>query len=492
MTTLRLARTAEPARTARRTRTARSTRIPQPPYAARSTRIAALAALAVLPLALVPAASASANPMGGSEGVSVSVTVPSVTPAPGTDAPFTVSNASFRWGINAESGSGAFYGGCNFLSAGAVGDTGSGKLWTATDGYFRTTDGAVTIEKPNAQGAYGTVAFERRCEDATGQAVTTGNNRSTGITALIGGGTGSVDPGAGTAQIAWKGSFTVVAYGGLAYWWITDPQVVVDQGTATVTATASGFGSSRDDTTIWTALTPRTVTLATLKGISLTTASTDAAQALGFTAIPDYRGVNVTIPAGGTDQVRTGSDWGSFPQTLVDFHQDSGQASYFYSSGGARDAFKPATRLWVSYDADAPVTSTPDPTVPPTDAGTDLGDGTGTGTDTGTGTGTTGQTSTGGAAGGASGSAAAGGGAVATPLVASLLPAAALAATTVLPLVDTLIPQLTRAAASPALLWSSAGVLSTGALAALAFQRGWLTWPTWLGWPAWLRRNRGS
>ena len=435
---------------------------------------AALAALVVLPLATLTATPATAAPGD----LDISVTVPSATTAPGTGDPFTVSNASFRWGINAEAGSGAFFGGCNFLSAGVVGDTGSGKVWTAEHGYFRTTDGAVTIQKPDAQGSYQPVAFADRCSDATGTAVTTGNNRLTGITALIGGGTGSVDPRAGTAEITWKGSFTVVAYGGLVYWWVTDPTVVVGQGTATVTATASGFGSSQTDTTIWKELAPRTVTLATMTGVSLAASGTDAS--LGFTAIPEYRGVTVNVPASATEQVRTGADWGSFPQSLVDFHVESGQASYFYSSGGVRDAFKPATRLWVSYDADAPVTTDPDPTIPPTGE---------TGTGTGIGDGTSGATGGGGssgsgAAGGASGSGS--GAATATPLVANPLPvAAALAATTVLPLVDTLIPQLTRAATSPALLWSSAGVLGTGALTALAFQRGWLVWP------AWLRRSRG-
>ncbi len=80
---------------------------------------AALAALVVLPLATLTATPATAAPGD----LDISVTVPSATTAPGTGDPFTVSNASFRWGINAEAGSGAFFGGCNFLSAGVVGDT---------------------------------------------------------------------------------------------------------------------------------------------------------------------------------------------------------------------------------------------------------------------------------------------------------------------------------------------------------------------------------
>lgn len=65
----------------------------------------------------------------------------------------------------------------------------------------------------------------------------------------------------------------------------------------------------------------------------------------------------------GSDQIRSGSSWGSFPQDFVDFQFLTGQASYWYSSGGTRDAAKPTTPLYISYDATnavAPVPPAPD------------------------------------------------------------------------------------------------------------------------------------
>jgi hypothetical protein len=63
---------------------------------------------------------------------------------------------------------------------------------------------------------------------------------------------------------------------------------------------------------------------------------------------PDYLGVTVNVGATGTAQATSGANWGSFPQSFVEFQQLTGQSSYWYSSGGARDAAKPAAPLTVS------------------------------------------------------------------------------------------------------------------------------------------------
>ena len=300
------------------------------------------AALALTMAALLAATGAVA---AHADEIELDVEIPAVV-----DEPFTVSNAQLRWGLNAEAGGGAFAGGCNFLSAGEVGDTGGSKVWTAQDGYFRTTAGAVTIEKPvttSSGTVYRPVKFADRCLDAGGKPVTTSSLKGTGIQAVIDKGTGRVDPRSGDATISWEGSFTVAFYGGMTYWWVTDPELKVRDGVGTLTATLGGYGTSMDDLDKWTKITPKKVVLARLPEVSL-----DGDK--GFAAQPAYRGVKVRLPGSAVDQVTTGEHWGAFPQAFVDFHAATGQQAYWYSSGGARDAAKPATPLQVSYDADAP------------------------------------------------------------------------------------------------------------------------------------------
>ncbi|PWD50295.1 hypothetical protein C8046_06075 [Serinibacter arcticus] len=268
-------------------------------------------------------------------------------------------------GLNVESGSGAFFGGCNFLSAGEVGDTGGGRVWAAADGFFATTDGNVTIEKPYATAGglteRRTVPFSDRCLDPSGTPVSSASFVGTGIEAVIEGGTGTVDPATGSARIEWDGGVTVVFYGGLTYWWFTDPVLEVSQGRGTLTATAGGYGTDMADMTRWSALPATRVVLADLPAVPLGTQ--------GFATLPSYRGVAVTLPAGASEQVLGAASSGSFPQSFVDFQAQTGQLAYWYSSGGLRDPAKPATTVYVSFDADAPIDAgegssggvTPDP-----------------------------------------------------------------------------------------------------------------------------------
>ncbi|MFJ8603226.1 hypothetical protein ACIREM_31840 [Streptomyces shenzhenensis] len=97
----------------------------------------------------------------------------------------------------------------------------------------------------------------------------------------------------------------------------------------------------------WVPLPATTVTLADLSGVEL--------GASGFTVAPDYLGVSVSVPAGTTGQpVKSDANkayWGSFPQSFVDFQQLTGQSSYWFTSGGSRDAAKPTTPLTVAYTA---------------------------------------------------------------------------------------------------------------------------------------------
>lgn len=259
--------------------------------------------------------------------------------APASAAPATVDDVMLQWGLNAESGSGAYFGGCNFLSAGTAGDTGSSRLWTEADGFYSAQEGAVTVLKPTAAGGWEQPTWATRCQDASGATVNTSGRVSGNVVELTGG-AGTVDAAAGTASISWDGSFSVVYYGGLTYWTASDPVLTVDaDGTATLEATASGYGTSMEDMSIWEPIEPRTIPLAELTGVTV--------DEDGFTGTPEYLGVEVE--ASGSPQSRTGASWGSFPQEFVDFQVLSGQTSYWYSSGGAADVRKPTTPLAVAW-----------------------------------------------------------------------------------------------------------------------------------------------
>ncbi|MFI5426255.1 hypothetical protein [Aeromicrobium sp. UC242_57] len=92
------------------------------------------------------------------------------------EAPIT--NATFTWGLSDEQGGGAYAGGCNFLSAGKAGNTGSSRTWTEGDGFYKTIDGNVTIEKPNASDVFSEPTWATKCLTPAGTPVTPGSTAS--------------------------------------------------------------------------------------------------------------------------------------------------------------------------------------------------------------------------------------------------------------------------------------------------------------------------
>ncbi|GAB3399128.1 hypothetical protein GCM10027515_05110 [Schumannella luteola] len=275
--------------------------------------------------------------------------------------PSTISDATLTWGMSGETGGGAFFGGCNFLSAGTAGNTTASRVWTEADGFFKTTDGNVTITKNDAANGVTNATWANKCQDADGKAVSASSTTSlTGIRAVVSGGTGKIAED-GAYSVSWNGSFTVVFYGGLTYWSASDLKLTADaDGDGKLTATASGYGASMEDAGKWVALTPRTITLANIKG--------GVAGDWGIPSVtPEYKGVKVTTAT--TPQTTTGANWGSFPQDFIDFQNETGQSSYWYSSGGARDAAKPTTPLVVSWK------TTTDPVTPtePADGSKEIG-----------------------------------------------------------------------------------------------------------------------
>jgi putative cell wall-binding protein len=268
---------------------------------------------------------------------------------PASAAELDVSDAVLTWGVTNEANSGAFFGGCNFLSAGVAGNTGSSRVWTESDGFYSASSGNVEIVKPNAAGD-GTTnpTWATKCQTPAGTNVNTSATSWSDTKVTISAGSGHVDPATGEASIQWDGDFSVVFYGGLTYWTASDPLLTVDaDGNGTVTATASGYGASMQDTNVWETIAPRQITLANLTGVVV--------DEDGFTVTPDYLGVSAPADAGQVAQSSSNSAyWGSFPSDFVDFQFLTGQSSYWFSSGLSSDVKKPALPITVGYTATAP------------------------------------------------------------------------------------------------------------------------------------------
>lgn len=312
-----------------------------------ATLVSAAPAAALPGSAALPASSAAVAADEGGNAGEILVTVPE------SEGAVEITNAQFRWGLNPEAGAGAFFGGCNFLSAGKAGNSGGTIVWTEAMGLYRASEGKVRIEKPDSSGSYRLASFANRCTDALGNVVAVSSlTSSTHNQAVIDGGTGRWLPGKGI-EIQWKGSFTVAFYGGMTYWSVTDPVLTVDaSGTGRVTATASGYAASMEDLTKWGPIEPRSIVLAELRSVPM------GAQQ-GFTSEPLYLGVAVA-DAGQVGRTSENSTyWGSFPSSFVQFQKLTGQAGYWLTTGGQRDRAKVPTTLYISYDASAPLAVAP-------------------------------------------------------------------------------------------------------------------------------------
>lgn len=265
----------------------------------------------------------------------------SLLATPAQAATENVSGVELSWGLNVESGAGAYNGSCNFLSAGTAGNTGSSRAWTETDNFYKNTDGNVTILKDGASGPIAPT-WATKCQTGAGTPVSPAGTAAVSNNKVVfANGSGSVDTATGTATISWTGSFTSVFYGGLTYWSATNPVLTVKADkTATLTATASGYGADQGDTSVWNPISATQITLANLTGVEV--------DADGFTATPDYLGV---IAPAGIAQVTGTPTSGAFPADFLTFQAATGTQPYWYSSGGAADARKVAAPLSVAWTA---------------------------------------------------------------------------------------------------------------------------------------------
>lgn len=256
-----------------------------------------------------------------------------------------VVDANLSWRVNDESGGGAYFGGCNFLVAGTVGDNGASSVWSAAfaDKYYQTTNGRVTITKPDAAGNQVAPTWTNKCQGPDGKNVNTKPGSTSGNQVNFTGGSGTINAAKNDAQLEFEGSFTIVYYGGMTYWSISNPKLTVVDGRGKLTGTASGYGADMFNPEKWVELPPTQIELATMQHVEVTDT--------GIRVTPDYEGVAVDVKPDGPsgEQLRTKDGWGSFPQSWVDFNVLTGQAAYWYSSGGMVDLKKPAAPLEISY-----------------------------------------------------------------------------------------------------------------------------------------------
>lgn len=285
--------------------------------------------------------------------------------------PLVVDDAVFAWGLNDESNNKAFAPGTyNFLSAGEVPDPGQGGVtmepagrWSTTGAVaWRATAGETTIEKLQPGGGYATATFGGLSTGVDGTKLTSTSGPFSGHRVTIAGGTGTVDPSAGTARITWDGAFSVVYYSGYTFFSVSDPVLVVTPTSAQVRATLSGYAADRTDPTKWGAVAPQQVVLA-----DLPRADVDLTAEGGFTVAPAYTGVAYTGPSG--DQVGSPATRGAFPASFLAYMDKVGSAAFFYSSGGSADPHKIPKAMTFSYDASAQIE--PEPTDDPTSGVTD-------------------------------------------------------------------------------------------------------------------------
>ncbi|WP_157412033.1 hypothetical protein [Agreia sp. Leaf283] len=275
---------------------------------------------------------------------------------------FTVDDAVFAWGISNEANNRAFAPGTyNVMSAGVAPKTSGAD--TISESEWAATSGDVTIQKKSADGTYATATWAGLTTTPTGEPIPSPTSgRFSDHRVAISNGGGTLDAASDDADIAWSGSFTVAFYNGMTQFSVSDPHLSVTAGVGTVTATLSGYGTSMDDPDVFEQLPTSEVTIATLTGVDVTES--------GLIATPDYDGVEVELPESASPQVRSGSAWGSFPQSYVDYQLLTGQSSYWYSSGLSTDGFKRPLPIEVSFDSVAPVVTAPSVETQPVDART--------------------------------------------------------------------------------------------------------------------------
>lgn len=247
-----------------------------------------------------------------------------------------VSHASLDWLGNEEIQGVPFFGGSNYFSAGFS----AGK-----EAGYHATDGNAAIWQVSPTGSEALATYATRADHVAG-------GRQV---ARLYEGVGRLEPD-GSADIRWDAAFSVNFYGGLVPFTIENPELkVAADGAGTLTATLVGCSSSMAESDRCAPLAPATeVVVASFTGATIEPSGPSTIE-------PRYRGVAVEVPtaSGAQQQVRKGADWGSWPQSFVDFQLQTGLNSYWYSSG-LNDDRKPPLPFTVNVEG-SPVPGGPGP-----------------------------------------------------------------------------------------------------------------------------------
>ena len=308
------------------------------------------------------------GPLGGPRGGPVAnrpTTPPTTTPPttgptqdPEESGVLEVSEAVFRWGVSNQSNARSHNPvSINFLAAGVANPGGGGRQ--LRQDQWRAVQGNTEIQKRRPDGSYARATWKGLGTTADGRTPIGMERDFSDHHVVMRGGTGTVDPASGDAEVAWKGTFTVVYYGGNTVFTISDPRLVVEDGVGRVTATMGGFYADRNDTTRWQRAPQGKATVVDLPDVDL--------GELGTTVQPAYDGVRTS---GGSEPQRTEGDaWGSFPQSFVKYLVPLNTDQFWYSTGLSTDSTKrplPMTFSWTAREVAPPQpTPTDEPSATP-------------------------------------------------------------------------------------------------------------------------------
>ena len=124
---------------------------------------------------------------------------------------------------------------------GEAGNNGASGIWNENKGLYKTSDGNVEIHKPEADDTYQEPNWANKCTNKYGSSI---SGKSSGLNfdvsnpadgasgkqptysgniVRISNGSGTANPDTDTAHLEWQGSFTIVYYGGMTYWTLTNP-----------------------------------------------------------------------------------------------------------------------------------------------------------------------------------------------------------------------------------------------------------------------------
>ncbi|KRF18843.1 hypothetical protein ASG90_02810 [Nocardioides sp. Soil797] len=275
---------------------------------------------------------------------------PSETGLPEEPTTQKVADAVFRWGLNDQSNAHSHNPqreAINFLSAGVANPGRPNSFlprrkWSAKEGQ-------VSIQKRSGDG-YRLATWAGLRTGSDNRTPINSSSVFSGHTVVIKQGVGTVDSAQEDATITWRGTFTVLYYGGNTMFTVSDPVLTVEQGVGQVTAILGGYATSRTDGG-WKKVTPKRVRIADLGKV-------DLGKENGFSIAPAYEGVKVT---GSTKQDTAGAHSGAFPQPMITFLAGLETDQFWYSTGLSTDDTKVASPLTVSYDEANEITPTPTP-----------------------------------------------------------------------------------------------------------------------------------